>query len=236
MIICLFLFLIFLPQCLWAAVTHDTHTTANFLGAIQAEAPLTIGGGCANPLLVPKLGWVGGQSITGANTTAGGLTPGGAGGVQYGFPSWQAAIYYRAGTTGMQTVTIDFSGAADNIELVLESYCGVNQGSPVGTVVTPEAGFSSGDPTADITTEAGGMGVDIVVVYPETTITANLGQTETDNFAPTGLLMGASYKSGTGTLTMGWTTGTGVESWGMVAMPIKPVVTTVIRHKPIVIQ
>lgn len=127
--------------------------------------------------------------------------------------------YLIAPTTGANTVEVALNkGSA--IVAGATSWTGVDQSTPLGTMVTATGTGTAVTVTAS--TSAGEMVVDVLAADDGPTAAADGSQTERWDDAVTGVVRGAasSESSGDGNVVMSWTLGSSKE-WEIAAVPIK---------------
>jgi hypothetical protein len=124
-----------------------------------------------------------------------------------------------APNTGAQTVTVNFSGSSSRCAMGILSYTGVDQVTPVGTMVQSDT--STDTVSVDATSAAGQLVVDFAMmaggsisVGPDQTARIDL-----DDWASVNRSLGMSDQAGAATVTMSWTAG-GVTDGFILAVPL----------------
>lgn len=148
-----------------------------------------------------------------------------------------AALWYLlAPPRGSFTSQVNLSAAA-NIAIVTQTFCGVDQSTSFGTVVT-----SVGGPVSDVVTSASGeLVVDVLGQTGMAGVTVGAGQTLIgDQLAGSGdgtdRRVSMSYEAGATSVTMSWTTDVG-ESQIHIAVPVKDVTaSSAITRRVIVVD
>jgi hypothetical protein len=141
-------------------------------------------------------------------------------------------MYYRIGTTGAQTITVTFSGAPDVSTLALRSYCGVAQTSTLGTPATSTGGFDATNPTVSVTSSAGDMVIDAVMLFGDSTatLTVNGTQTQRANFFDNRDSFVQADSDKAAAAAMSWTKNVN-NTWAMVTVALKPTAGAVTQPK-----
>lgn len=130
-----------------------------------------------------------------------------------------------APTTGTNNVVATYSASsgAKNVVLGCQSFTGVNQSTPAGTVV---AGHYTGSyiPSLTLVSAIGGMTVDGTITQKLHALTVTgSGQTASYSLDGTATIHGtASYSTGAASVTMSWTT-TNPDGWAAVGVPLNAV-------------
>jgi len=233
-----FVFLLFSSPVLAATIiTFDAESSTSDGSTSNVNFNHTIGGGCANPIVVVSFVWypssetptvtIGGGAATTVNSIVG-----------------SRAIFMarRTGLSGVVAVNIAMSGTIDQLLASARSYCNVHQSSPTGTSVTAGGGDVSGAPnTVDVSSATDELVIDAIYVKDDTgqSLTADAGQTERFNQTTSFYFMGGeSDKAGAaGTTTMSWTQ-TADLAWGLIGVSLKPAAAaaTGARRRLVVVQ
>jgi hypothetical protein len=124
-----------------------------------------------------------------------------------------------APNTGSQTVTANFSGSSGRCGMGILSYTGVDQTTPVGTLVS--ATTATDTLSVDATSAVGQLVVDFAI-FAQITIAVGPDQTariDLDDFVSTGRSMGMSEQAGASTVTMSWTTSPASDGF-ILAVPL----------------
>lgn len=233
-----FIFFLLISVPAWAAPTPDAAQPASDTSVSSLDWNITVGAGCTNRLMTVKVYWKDSTVSTINSLTVGGnaatlidsqTSPG-------GFKT--TSIYrYTAPATGVVAIHIGFDVATDFVNGMAESWCGVDQTTPVGTAA--KASGSSSPATVNVTSASGELVTDAVISEIGSTLTVGADQTQTYNAADVSAASynaGASYENGGATVTMSWTQSTG-DYWGIVGVPLKPVAAVSRRPiPPIVFQ
>lgn len=140
---------------------------------------------------------------------------------------YRAELWYLvAPNVGMNTITVNFSGALDSAVGGAVSYFGVNQAAPVGTGAG--TGGITGPPTVVVSSATGELVVDCVAVKGNNnnSISVGPGQTQrwnnrTGNNLNTHTIGGGSTEPGAASVTMSWTVVSN-EQWAIAAAPLRP--------------
>lgn len=138
-----------------------------------------------------------------------------------GAHSGGASRLYRlvAPNTGAQSVSVNFSGSSGRCALAILSYTGVDQTTPVGSLV--EGSTSTDTVSVDATSATGQLVVDLAV-FAQSTIVVGPDQTariDLDDFSGTFRSLGMSEQAGASTVTMSWTTGASAAG-SILAVPL----------------
>lgn len=206
----------------WAAITHDATSTSAQTNVQNPSYTHTRGATCANPIAITKVTY---QDSTPGTISS--VTYGGSGMTQVGTTrdttgsgnSDFVNIWQLVGVSaGGATVQANFSEVMNDVQISTSTYCGVHQGTPIGTA----AGASSSGTTVtvNVTSATGELVVDAAVISGTRTITVGGGQTERTNVQSNHRHV-ASDEPGAGTTTMSWTISS-LQSWAQVAAPLKP--------------
>jgi len=204
----------------WAAVTVDATSTGTFDGTDSHVVS-----SCSDRLLT-VLAWTSnGNNISAVTSNLdGALTL--AGTVQ----TWQfaaidhaIAIFYKvAPSVGTHVLTETHNGSANYMGAT--SFCGVHQSTPIGTPNgNDDDGLGTTPATVDVASAGGELVIDAVYGKTGDLMTAGAGQTQQWQSSPSGSHRFAqSTEAGAGTVTMSWTLPGSNETWGIVAMSLKP--------------
>lgn len=220
---------LFITSPAWGAVTFDNSTTASDIdGGSTTTFSHATGAGCNNGVIFVAvfLNAASLPTITGItyNSVAlGAVTPTA---TATNIPGDRnvSLWYLKAPATGSNDVAITLSGNADETAAIAATFCGVNQGTAIGSSVTANGNDTT--PTVDATSAAGELVIDAVFVRGDTgqTLTAGGGQSDRANFCYnsdcTEWVMAMSSEAGAATTTMSWTAIS--ANWATIAVPIKP--------------
>jgi hypothetical protein len=145
-----------------------------------------------------------------AMTIAGNVTPG---------PFRSSAAYYAAGnlTAGTYTIEITYSSELNEANSGVIFFSGVNQSSPVGSVVTTSGSGTSAS-TGEMSSDTNGMFVAIVGTHAD--ITSNGGETSRYVTDASGTVSRGYSAAGAASVTMSWTLDS--QSWSLIAFAINP--------------
>jgi hypothetical protein len=209
------------------AVTFDAVTTiGDSDGDDTISGTHSVGGGCVNPILIATITWKANppQTISSVGATAGGMSAVGTQ-IMVGSDQHAVAMYYRVGTTGSQTVTVNFAGVIDLGTMAIRSYCGVDAGTPTGTAVTATGDFNATNPSVNVSSVAGDWVIDVVDLWgdPTATLTVGAGQTQRDNFyenRDSHVRADSDEVAAGTTTTMSWTKNVN-NTWAMVGVALK---------------
>jgi hypothetical protein len=138
-------------------------------------------------------------------------------------PTYVARLYYAlAPPSGAFNVVATYSEVMNANSIRVSTYCNVNQSTPIGT---PAKATQNGVTTAtvNVSSATGELVVDVVGVRATgINLTVGAGQTQRYNEADSGdYLAGGSEEAGGATVTMSWSY-TNSDSYGIVAVPLKP--------------
>lgn len=124
-----------------------------------------------------------------------------------------------APSTGSQTVAVNFSGSSSRCAMGILSYTGVDQTTPVGSMV--EGTTTTDTVSVDATSATGQLVVDFAI-FAEATIAVGPDQTariDLDDFSSVFRSLGMSDQAGASTVTMSWTTGSATDG-AILAVPL----------------
>lgn len=124
-----------------------------------------------------------------------------------------------APNTGAQSVSVNFSGSSARCAMGILSYTGVDQTTPVGSLV--EGTTSTDTVSVDATSAIGQLVVDFAI-FAGATIVVGPDQTariDLDDFSGTFRSLGMSEQAGASTVTMSWTTGATTDG-SILAVPL----------------
>lgn len=132
-------------------------------------------------------------------------------------------LWYAVAPSGTQTVTVTFSGTTGgNSQVGVLLLSGVDQASPIGTVVTASSGAGGTSTTTSAATSAvGGMVIDCLAIRGGTPDPAPGGgateyHQQAADFSVTGA---ASYVAGAASVTMSWSW-SGGQPWSHMVVPV----------------
>jgi hypothetical protein len=145
-----------------------------------------------------------------AMTVAGNVTPG---------PFRSSAAYYAAGnlTAGTYTIEITYSSELNEANSGVIFFSGVNQSSPIGSVVTT-SGFSTSASTGAMSSDTNGMYVAVVGTHAG--IISNGGETARYVTDASGIVSRGYSAEGAASVTMSWTLDS--QSWSLIAFSVDP--------------
>lgn len=126
-----------------------------------------------------------------------------------------------APSTGSNTVTATISGPPATTVLVVASYTGVNQTTPLGTPTTG-SGSNAAQPSINVTSATNELAFDALCTLNSSadTFTANGGQTKRASGDDSDEIGGAvSDKAGAASVAMGWSSPT--RYWSQIGVSIK---------------
>lgn len=225
----LVVYLLIVGPAFAAAPTYDNATTLSDTDAGSTSSFSHTTGSCANRFL-----WL---VVTTNAATPPTLSSATYNGVGLTVLDSQAAnvrnvsvAYLKAPATGSNTLSLTLSAAADETQAAVVTYCGVDQSTPIGTQAKA-TGADAGPATVNVSSAAGELVVDGVMIGANTGQSATVGggQTQRVNFCYNSncdeMITGASEEAGAGTTTMSWTMGQ-VAYWAIIAVPLKPAATT----------
>lgn len=205
-----------------AAVAFDASATATNNNVGSLTIPLTIGGGCTQPILQVCLAWndavvtqaTGVTYNSVAMTFVGGTVA--AEGV-YRVEMWRL-VNPATGSSHNVVATLPDSSINTIVGAVL-SYCGVDQTTPLGT---PATAASDSDPvTVDVASATGDLVTDCALSVSDS-IAVGAGQTQRAADSLNNVIFKSSSKPGVNPTTMSYTQTPGTNYWGIVGVSLKP--------------
>lgn len=233
------LWLLLFPALTWAVPVYDNSATQDCNFCSQNSFSLTIGGGCSSNIVIVSDAAVYTTSPTITNLTVDGNAASSVNAVTESSTQRAISMYQKTGVaTGSRAIVIDYQNSDSVVMSSAESYCDVNQGTPLGVSQT----FSTVDMTTTplsvtVNSTSGELVIDAILDGGEAA-TPGGGQTEKITANISGYFTHrTSEKAGAASVTMDWTTvvyGQGVS----IAVPLKPSasVTKKVRRPAVIFQ
>lgn len=237
----LILFLL-LPLRAWGAIT-ETGTAATTGGQDQTTVSVAHDSGATGSNCVTIAGVVWRDTtntITSITYDAAAMTLV-TSGYFNGGSNVNTAIYYLLNSAhrGSHTFSVSISAIA-NIVAGVQTFCGVDQATPFGTVATfgDAAGHTSA--SVNVSSAAGELVIDVLGKSDFDAATVGASQTQvlqatTGSTDAADRTVGMSKEAGAGTVTMSWTW-TNSDVVAQVAVPLKPATATSRPVPPIIFQ
>jgi hypothetical protein len=203
-----------------AAITFDAATLTSDGSVSVLNFSHTVGGGCAQPVIVVDVHWTDNNAFVISSLTIGGVSATLIDTV-YLFDAgnrW-TATYRRIGVaTGSNAIAITMSGAvSSSISAMARSYCGIDQTTPTGTP-SQATGDSAGPAQSTVSSASGELVIATAQVRNETLNGTVGGQSQRYN--DTDGRAGADL-AGAGSVTMQFTLSASSQ-WGIISVPLKP--------------
>src|SRR5436190_3472693 len=135
--------------------------------------------------------------------------------------------YLVAPAQGTANVVVNVNQSA-SFGASATTFFGVDQTQPFGTTATA-IGVGTTISGATVTSAAGELVVDSVVILNRSPLASGAGQTQLFGLGGAGGALASSTEPGAASVTMSWTgsgSGSGTVEWALVAAPIKPSVNT----------
>lgn len=206
----IFLLLILLVQYLHAQITHDASSTNAYFSCAGGSHSHTCTGSCL--ILIASFALMNSQSVTSASYNGTALTQKSA--VDH---SVEAELWYLINPDVGGAWTFAFTAAPNTaVTIAVNSWAGVNQAIPFGTVVTG-TGSSVTSSSITVSSAANEMVVDMIATFVDCTVDAS--QTERaskSDFYSTH----TSSEDGAGSVDMDWTFP--LDDCAMIGVPLKP--------------
>jgi hypothetical protein len=222
----LFLYIL-LPLSAHAVPTHDaTSTPVTVNGSGTLSRSHTVSGGCTNPFLTVKIGWFSGSgtsTISSVTYNSVALTE--VDTVSDGSNNSNVSMWelINPATGSSHDATVTFGVAPNEITLIVSSYCGVHQTTPLGTAATGVDVTSTA--TVTVASAADELVTDAVFLWgPNGSLTVDGSQTQRGNIndPSTEKWAGGSDKAGAASVVMSWTLTGDFIVWEQIGVSIKP--------------
>ena len=167
------------------------------------------------------------QPVTGATYNGVAMTRLGSEISTDGLFTYTGAFYLVAPATGTHNAVISTGGGTNGrMFAACTSWTGVDQSTPLGTLVTNSGQTHSSPITDNVSSATGELVIDIAVLYASAaTLSVGAGQTlrAEDLNGGNGDDIAISEEAGAGTVTMSWTHGASTPTYSHFAVPLKPV-------------
>lgn len=193
--------LLLVAQPAWAAITFDSAQTAEGDSSATINLTHTVGGACANSILIAAIVWyTQDTTVSSVTASAGAMTqiPSALGSIDIGGGNFfKVDMWYRIGATASQSVTATMNAAVSGLGLFTRSYCGVHQTVPLGTAIAEP------DNSINVSSATGELCIDSAIGRFNALV-AGASQTERFNYAMGFENVAGSDEPGSATCTMSW--------------------------------
>lgn len=210
-------------QSAFAAPLFDAISTDVGESSATASVAHTVGGGCANSVLLAWVVWYDATavSITGVSTSAGAMSFVNA--INTDNSVYRIELWQRAGVSGSQTVTATFSDVATSATVRAISYCSVDQDTPLGTSATGLRSIDGNSPKTTVSSAAGELVVDGLLTLNSAVVTVDPTQTEQGSAYDHGgyETIATSQEGGAASVSMDWTL-SDTFYWASIGVPLMP--------------
>lgn len=200
------------------AVAFDAASSSN--GGVVAS--LTFSHTCSGSdrLLVVGCAINSGASAAVSGVTYNGVAMTSAGAAVMDGGNTEVSLWYLvAPATGANNIVVSISGTISGIAAGGTSFTGVDQATPVGTYAS--ANGNSSTASVSVSSESGGMVIDIAGCFITRTLSVGSGQTQRFNTSGGFVVVGAgSTEPGASSVTMSWSLSS-ADNWAIAALPIK---------------
>lgn len=219
-----FVALLLLPASSWAALAVDATASCAGNGVSSLTCAHTVSG--ENRELVNWISWyhststLSGSTYNGVALTA--IPSGSAANGQYHIDG----LHLIAPATGTNNLVATFSGGVFDVGMGSVSFTGADQTTPLGTAVT--ATGTSTTPSVTVSSAAGEIVIDGLVITHGSTLTVGGSQTQRWNAIASGgfIKYAGSTQNGASSTTNTWTSGNS-QTWAQGAVPVKPVASVI---------